>query len=84
VQVRAGGRTQTRFAKGGGSYLSSPDRRHLFGLGAESGAVQVTVAWPSGTPRQQQHDGLVPGRYYRIVQGDPNAHVAAGVDAPKP
>jgi hypothetical protein len=84
VQVRAGGRTQTRFAKGGGSYLSSPDRRHLFGLGAESDAVQVTVAWPSGTPRVQQHDGLVPGRYYRIVQGDPNAHPASGAQAAKP
>src|SRR5262249_38215499 len=33
VVLTAGGRTQTRFAKGGGSYASTPDRRHLFGLG---------------------------------------------------
>jgi hypothetical protein len=34
VILEAGGRRQTRFAKGGGSYFSSPDRRHVFGLGA--------------------------------------------------
>ena len=31
--LEAGGRTLTRFAKGGGSYLSSGDRRLVFGLG---------------------------------------------------
>ena len=66
VLETAGGR-QTRFAKGGGSYASSGDRRHLFGLGPSAAAVRVTVTWPD---RRVQHwDGLVPDRYHRLAQG---------------
>ena len=63
-----GGR-QTRFAVGGGSYLSSGDPRHRFGLGREAKAGRLTVAWPSGEPRAQHWDGLEADRYWRLVQG---------------
>jgi hypothetical protein len=33
LTLALGDRKLTRFARGGGSYLSSGDRRHLFGLG---------------------------------------------------
>jgi hypothetical protein len=66
VVLEAGGRRQTRFAKGGGSYLSSGDRRLLFGLGEEKGG-RVTVTWPDGS--EQHFDGLAVDRYHRIVQG---------------
>jgi enediyne biosynthesis protein E4 len=57
---------QTRFAKGGGSYASSGDRRLLFGLGQETkGRLRVT--WPDGT--EQSFDDLNVDRYYRLVQG---------------
>ena len=36
ILLTAGGRTQTRFVKGGGSYTSAPDKRLVFGLGTES------------------------------------------------
>ncbi|MBX9628460.1 MAG: CRTAC1 family protein [Gemmataceae bacterium] len=62
----AGGRRQTRFVKGGGSYASSGDRRLLFGLGAEP-AGRLVVTWPDGT--EQTFDGLAADRYYRITQG---------------
>src|SRR6476646_8881008 len=39
--------SQTRFAKGGGSYASTNDRRRVFGLGAEARVGKVTVHWPS-------------------------------------
>jgi hypothetical protein len=56
----------TRFARGGGSYASSGDRRLVFGLGkAKPG--RLTVTWPDGSV--QRFDDLAPGRYYRIVQG---------------
>jgi enediyne biosynthesis protein E4 len=60
------GRRQTRFAKGGGSYASSGDRRFVFGLG-KARPGRLTVTWPGG--REQRFDGLAADRYHRIVQG---------------
>jgi hypothetical protein len=67
VVLEAGGRTQTRFAKGGGSYLSSSDRRHVIGLGQADHIDRLAVVWPSG--RQQQWRGLAPDRYWRLTEG---------------
>jgi hypothetical protein len=64
VQLQVGQRTLTRFAKGGGSYLSSGDRRILFGLGDEAQPGRLTVTWPNGT--KQIIDGLACDRYHRI------------------
>src|SRR5262249_54420138 len=69
LTLEVGGRRLTRFAKGGGSYLSSEDRRHLFGLGAQAAVGRLTVDWPSGEPRTQHWDGLAVDRYYRLEQG---------------
>jgi hypothetical protein len=67
VELQVGQRTLTRFAKGGGSYLSSGDRRLLFGLGQEAKPGRLTVTWPDGT--RQHFDGLAADRYHRIHQG---------------
>jgi hypothetical protein len=67
VILEAGGRTQTRFAKGGGSYASAPDRRHVFGLGIESKAAKLTVIWPDGT--RQEWTDVPTDRYHTIVKG---------------
>src|SRR5262249_55662512 len=69
LTLQVGQRRLTRFARGGGSYLSSGDRRHLFGLGQAKTVGRLTVEWPSGEPRVQHFDGLSPGRYWRITQG---------------
>jgi hypothetical protein len=71
IIVEAGGRTQTRFAKGGGSYLSSGDRRHVIGLGAADHIDRVSVVWPSGV--EQQWQGLAIDRYWRLTEGQPQA-----------
>jgi hypothetical protein len=71
VIVEAGQRKQTRFAKGGGSYASTPDRRALFGLGADEKIDKVTVIWPDST--EENWTGLKPDRYYRLVQGEKGA-----------
>jgi hypothetical protein len=62
-------RRLTRFAKGGGSYLSSGDRRILFGLGQATRAGRLTVEWPSGKPRKQQLEDLAIDHYHRVEQG---------------
>jgi hypothetical protein len=74
VVVEAGGRRLTRFAKGGGSYLSSPDRRILVGLGKAERADRVSVAWPWG--EEQQWEGLSSDRYWKLSEGEPKAREA--------
>jgi hypothetical protein len=71
VELHVGKRTLTRFAKGGGSYLSSGDRRLVFGLGKESQPGRLTVTWPDGT--RQHFDGLAPDCYHQIIQGQAKA-----------
>jgi hypothetical protein len=66
VIVEAGGRKLTRFAKGGGSYLSSGDRRLLFGLGTNDNVDRVTVVWPGG--REQRFAAPEIDRYHRLVE----------------
>ncbi len=71
ISLEAGGRTQWRFAKGGGSYASARDPRHVFGLGKEGKAGKLTVHWPDGT--KQEWTGLGVGAYYRLTQGKAEA-----------
>jgi hypothetical protein len=68
VVLEAGGRRQTRFAKGGGSYASSSDRRLVFGLGQTERIDKLTVSWPDG--QQQEWISLGPDRYHVVVQGE--------------
>ncbi|HMF20357.1 MAG TPA: CRTAC1 family protein, partial [Gemmataceae bacterium] len=65
VVLEAGDRKQTRFARGGGSYASSSDRRHVFGLG-KSTTTKLTVYWPDGT--HQNWTNLAPDRYHTLMQ----------------
>jgi hypothetical protein len=78
--LEVGGRKLTRFARGGGSYLSSGDRRHLFGLGAADRAGRLTVVWPSG--REQHWDGLAVDRYWRVTEGEEAAREATSRAGP--
>jgi thioredoxin-like negative regulator of GroEL len=48
VVVRAGGRTQTGWRVGGGSYQSASSPRLHFGLGDATSVDEVVVTWPSG------------------------------------
>jgi hypothetical protein len=67
IVLEAGGRKQTRFAKSGNSYLSSCDRRHVFGLGQTGEVGGLTVVWPSG--KEQKWGGLGVDRYWRLTEG---------------
>lgn len=68
VILEAGGRQQFRFAKGGGSYASSPDRRFVFGLDSVSQVDRVRVVWPDG--QEQVWPGLAVDRYHMLNQGE--------------
>jgi hypothetical protein len=69
VEVEAGGRVQTRWVLGGGSYLSASDRRLSVGLGPADKVDRVTVAWPSG--RRDEYRDLPARRGYRLTEGRP-------------
>ncbi|HEV3259301.1 MAG TPA: CRTAC1 family protein, partial [Gemmataceae bacterium] len=73
LTLAVGDQQQVRTILGGGSYLSASDRRILFGLGTEKKVGRLTVRWPSGKMRTQSWDGLAVDRYWRLVQGEPQA-----------
>jgi RNA polymerase sigma factor (sigma-70 family) len=75
VVLERDGAVQTRFAKGGGSYLSSGDRRLLFGLGKSDKTCDVRVFWPSG--KEQRWQGLAIDRYWRLTEGQEAAEPAS-------
>jgi enediyne biosynthesis protein E4 len=52
VTVTAGGRTQVREIRSGGSFLSQSDLRAYFGLGDYAGPVDVTIRLPGGRRRE--------------------------------
>ncbi len=63
------GRKLTRFAKGGCSYLSANDPRHIFGLGTAYTSGTLTVEWATGQPRRESWRHLTIGQYHTLVQG---------------
>jgi hypothetical protein len=68
VVLEGEGRQLTRFAKGGGSYLSAGDSRLLFGLGPAGKAGRVTVRWSWG--ESQSWEGLEANQYWELHEGE--------------
>jgi hypothetical protein len=64
----ADGEKLVRVIKGGGSYLSSVDRRVLFGLGSRDKVARLTIRWPSG--KTQSWEGLAVDRYWTLAEGE--------------
>ena len=67
IAVTAGGRTQTREIRSGGSYLSQSDRRALFGLGDADVVDQIIVRWPAGVV--DRHEGVPTRAYVELREG---------------
>jgi hypothetical protein len=68
LTLRAADRKLVRWVTGGSSYLSSHDRRVLFGLGnlPADRTVDVEILWPNGSV--QVATSLKINRYHRIVE----------------
>jgi hypothetical protein len=68
VTLHSSDRKLVRWVTGGSSYLSSHDRRLLFGLGSQPSNTKVAseIQWPSG--RHQLVENLALNRYYRITE----------------
>jgi hypothetical protein len=71
VTLETGNEKLVRQIKGGGSYLSSNDRRVLFGLGMAKDAPRLTVRWTSG--KTQTWENLAVDRYWKLTEGEPAA-----------
>jgi hypothetical protein len=61
-------RKLVRWVTGGSSYLSSHDKRILFGLGglAANQTVNIEILWPNGA--RQNATALKINRYHQIVE----------------
>jgi hypothetical protein len=67
LTLTAGSRKMTRWITGGASYLSSHDRRVVFGLGnAPAGLLRLDIRWPNGN--EQTVSDLKQNQYQRIVE----------------
>jgi enediyne biosynthesis protein E4 len=75
--LEAGGRKQTRYSKGGGSYVSASDRRLVFGLGQTDQVEKLTVVWPWGQEQQWSGAQLKVDRYWRLEEGKDSAQTWA-------
>ncbi len=71
VTVSAGGQTQVREIRSGGSFLSQNDLRAYFGLGDYAGPVDVTVRMPGG--RRWEWKQLPTDRLQVLTLSDANA-----------
>jgi hypothetical protein len=69
--LQAGNRRLVRWITGGSSYLSSHDKRVVFGLGKQAPeSVDLQILWPSG--QTQTLSGLKPGSYHLIRESASN------------
>jgi enediyne biosynthesis protein E4 len=53
VQLWCGGRTQTQYRLGGGTYLAASDPRLHFGLGDCARIERLEVTWPDGSSQER-------------------------------
>lgn len=68
LTLTCGARKLVRWITGGGSYLSSHDRRVVFGLGKDPpGPVRLDIRWPNGNT--QTVTGLKRNQYQNIAEG---------------
>ena len=79
VTVTAGGRRQSGWRIGGGSYQSASDPRLHFGLGDAERVDEVEVAWPSG--RVTRTGPLPADNGYLLREADATARPLAGFAA---
>lgn len=68
LTLEVDGQTLTKFIVGGGSYLSSGDRRIVFGLGKTGAPQKLTVHWPSGRVQSWEAKELAVNRYTRLLE----------------
>jgi hypothetical protein len=70
VILECHGEKQTRFIKGGGSFLSSSDPRLIFGLGDHERIDRITIEWASGADQIIEGKDLAIDRYWSVREGE--------------
>ncbi len=67
VRIFHGGSSQSRFVKGGSSYLSQSELPVTFGLGKRDKVDRLVIDWPSG--RTEEYKDLAAGKAYECIEG---------------
>ncbi len=73
VVLEGNGAKQTRFVKGGGSFLSCSDPRMIFGLADQERFDRVTIEWASGQTQTFEGKDLAIDRYWIVREGEDKA-----------
>lgn len=68
VRFKLGDRVLTRYVTGGGSYLSSSDRRVHIGLGQADRVERMEIHWPSG--QTEVLEDVAAEKFYRVREGE--------------
>jgi hypothetical protein len=76
IHLISGSLVQSFEQYGGGSFLSQHQAWPLFGLNGATQADTVDIEWPSGV--RTHLSALAAGHYYRVVEGESAARLAAG------
>jgi len=71
IIAKSGATKSTRFAVGGGSYLSGSEPRLVLGLGEDSKVEGLQIVWPSGARQDMNWDSMKEGGAFRIKEGFP-------------
>ena len=67
IEIESNGNKQMQFVSMGGSYLSSNDKRVLFGLNKNQSIDRLTIQWPSGL--FAVFENMKANHYYIIEEG---------------
>jgi hypothetical protein len=66
VEIVAGDLRQSRWVKGGSSYLSQSELPITFGLGKRDHIDRLVIHWPSGST--EEYKNLTAGRAYKCLE----------------
>ncbi len=80
VSVESGRRKQVRWVEAGQSYVSSNDRRLLFGFADGESPRKVTIEWPDGS--SAAIEAPEPRRYLHVRQGSESRSAGTAGSAP--
>ena len=68
IKITTDSGNQTAYVNPAGSYLTSNDKRVLFGIDQDKLIITLEIEWPGSN--KETFSNLTPNFYYKIIQGE--------------